>query len=146
MTDQFARIFAADKDLRPIILEDLDKQGLAGFEQAFSNLLRGYSKGLQLLAKAHSEQVAARMAGQQTRIIAQKTVERSGYLDNVKLSSSNSKDDETPGKAATLDCYLHDMDKSIGHHLSEVGGKYSKSTGLRRDSWNRACLSSKTLL
>ena len=126
VTDQFARMFAADKDLRPIIFESLDTQGLAGFEQAFSTLLRGYSKGLQVLAKAPSEQVAALMAGQQTRVIAKKTVVRSGYLDNVKLFPSNSKDDETPGKAAFLDRYLHDKDKRIGYDNVKVGGKYSK--------------------
>lgn len=126
VTDQFARMFAADENLRSIILESLDKQGLAGFEQVFSNLLRGYSKGLQLIAKAPSEQVAALMAGQQTRVIARETVVRLGYLDNVKLFPWNSKDDETPGKAAVLDHYLQDKDKRLGHHDFKVGGESSK--------------------
>ena len=126
MTDQFASLFAADKDLRPIILETLDQNGLAGFKQAFSNLLREYSKGLQLIAKAPSEQVAALIAGQHTRFIAKETMMRSGYLDNVKLFPRNSKDDKTSGKAAVLDRYLHDKDKNLEHDDFELIGKSSK--------------------
>ena len=70
VTAQFARMFANDQDLRPLILETLKKQGIAGFENTFSSLLSGYSKCLQLIAKAPSEQVAALMAGQKTHVIA----------------------------------------------------------------------------
>lgn len=117
VTDQFARLFATHQDLRPIILESLDKQGIAGFEHSFSKLLRDYSRELQLIAKgsAPSEQVAALMVGQRTRVIARETVIMSGYLDNVKLFPQNSQRDENPGKVAILDRFLQEKDKGLGN-------------------------------
>ncbi|KAL9121975.1 MAG: hypothetical protein Q9187_001474, partial [Circinaria calcarea] len=118
VTDQFARLFATHQDLRLIILESLNKQGIAGFEHSFSRLLRDYSRELQLIAKgnAPSEQVAALMVGQRTRDIARETVIMSGYLDNVKTFSGSSQRDEDPGKVIILDRFLQEKDKGFGNN------------------------------
>lgn len=115
VTDQFAKLFATHEDLRPIILESLDKQGIAGFEHFFSKLLREYSRELQLIAKrgAPSEQVAALMVGQRTRVIARETMIMSGYLDNVEYFPQKSQRDENPGKIAVLNRFLQEKDKGL---------------------------------
>lgn len=113
VTEQYAGLFAGHKDLRPLIFDCLDKFGIAGFEQTFSALLKKFSKHLQTIAKAPSQQVAALKAGQRTQDIARQTIILSGYLGNVKMLSKRPIEVEKAGKEAILDRYLQLNDQGV---------------------------------
>lgn len=129
VTDQFAKLLATRKDLRPTILECLEKQGVASFKHSFSKLLQDYSRELQLIAEGigPSEQVAALMVGQRIRAITEKTVIVSGYLGDVKSFPQKPGRVENSGIVA-IDRVLQDTGRdSRNEHLSTL----TNENGLR---------------
>lgn len=130
---QFASSFANEKNLRPAILECLEKNGLDDFQLALSRLLRKYSKDLQQIVRMPVEQFVAGMVGGEILFIAQEVVVKLCSLDDVKLLPCGIKDDEKISKATVLDRFLGDNDKG---KAPERVVPSDKIVSAGQDSWD----------
>jgi hypothetical protein len=113
VTDQYAQLFADHPDTSHLIVKILGAIGRSGFELFFSDILIQYSNELQVIAKTGSEQVAALMAGKNTRTIAYQTVLISGFLDPTRIVRNSITAEEKAGKERVLNRFLglRDHDK-----------------------------------
>ena len=109
--DQYARLFANEERLRPLIGDSLDTFGVAGFERLFVQGLQRYSMELLKLAGTVAQKTAAIIVGDDSRAIAERTVSRTGFLDVSRPLGPIIADAEDRAGAALLNERVQRLDK-----------------------------------